>query len=159
MEDETHVAFMRLALEEAQACMREGEVPVGAVVVQEREVLSRSGNRVERDRDATAHAELLALQGAMQKLGHKWLPAASLYVTLEPCPLCAGAILLARVGHVIFGARDPKAGAFASVTDFPLTGRFNHLPRVTPGVMAAECGAVLSDYFASLRPAKRTRNR
>ncbi|MFN7971150.1 MAG: nucleoside deaminase [Acidobacteriota bacterium] len=149
--------MMRLALGIARRAGRAGEVPIGALVVVEREIVARSGNRVERDRDPLAHAEAIAIRRATRKLGQKWLYHATLYTTLEPCPMCAGAILLARVGDVVFGAADPKAGAFGSVTDFVRSGRFNHHPTVTSGVLATDSAALLSSFFRDLRTGRSRR--
>ena len=149
-----HEVYMDLALGEARRAARAGEVPVGAVLVLGGAVVARAGNRVERDRDPTAHAELLAMRRAIKRERAKWLADARLYVTLEPCAMCAGAIVLARVPHVVFGTRDPKAGAMGSAFDLALTGRANHLPRVTPGVRGAACAELLSSFFRDLRAAR-----
>lgn len=142
---------MDLALREAVRARRAGEVPVGAVVVRRGVVVARAANRVERDRDPTAHAELLALRRAVRRERTKWLDGALLYVTLEPCAMCAGAIVLARVAHVVMGARDPKAGALGSVFHDALTGRMNHLPRVTSGVRGGASSLLLSSFFSDIR--------
>jgi tRNA(adenine34) deaminase len=146
--------WMALALEEAEAAAREGEAPVGTVVVVRGEVVARGRNRREGDRDPTAHAELLALREAATALGRWRLSGATVYVTLEPCPMCAGAMILARVDRVVFGAPDPKAGACGSVVDLFEPVRFNHRPAIVGGVMAQACGRVLSEFFAAKRQAK-----
>jgi len=143
--------WMALALEEAEATAREGEAPVGAVVVVDGEVVARGRNRREVDRDPTAHAELLAVRDAAVRLGRWRLSGATVYVTLEPCPMCAGALILARVDRVVFGAYDPKAGACGSVVNLFEAGRFNHRPDIVGGVMAEACGRVLTEFFAERR--------
>ncbi len=143
--------WMALALEEARAAAREGEAPVGAVVVVDGEVVTRGRNRREADHDPTAHAELLAVREAAARLGRWRLSGATVYVTLEPCPMCAGALILARVDRVVFGAYDPKAGACGSVVDLFETGRFNHRPDLVGGVMAETCGRVLTEFFEERR--------
>jgi tRNA(adenine34) deaminase len=142
---------MALALEEAEAAAREGEAPVGAVVVVGGEVVARGRNRRENDRDPTAHAELLAVRDAAARLGRWRLSGATVYVTLEPCPMCAGSLILARVDRVVFGAYDPKAGACGSVVNLFEAGRFNHRPDIVVGVMAEACGRVLTEFFAERR--------
>jgi tRNA(adenine34) deaminase len=138
---------MALALEEAEAAARQGEAPVGAIVVVEGEVVARGRNRRESDQDPTAHAELLAVREAAERLARWRLSGATVYVTLEPCPMCAGALILARVDRVVFGAYDPKAGACGSVVDLFQAGQFNHQPEIVGGVMAEACGRVLTDFF------------
>lgn len=147
---------MRLALAEARAAALEGDVPVGALVVRDGEVLARVGNRRERDQDPTAHAEVLAVRAAARVLGSWRLERCTLYVTLEPCAMCAGALVLARVPRVVYGATDPKAGAAGSVLDVLGERRLNHRPQVVGGVCAEECGAVLVDFFASRRGRRNT---
>ena len=142
--------YMRLALEAARESAAAGDVPVGAVMVRDGEVIAAEGNARERERVATAHAECRAIEAACRALGGWHLTRCTLYVTLEPCPMCAGAIVNSRVDRVVFGASDPKAGAFGSVVDLcalPL----NHRPEVTRGVLAAECAAELSEFFAAKR--------
>lgn len=142
---------MARALDEAEAAAREGEAPVGAVVVVDGEVVARGRNRREIDRDPTAHAELLAVRDAAARLGRWRLSGATVYVTLEPCPMCAGALILARVDRVVFGAYDPKAGACGSVVNLFEAGRFNHRPDIVGGVMAEACGRVLTKFFEGRR--------
>ncbi len=124
---------------------------MGAVVVVRGELIARAHNRREADRDPTAHAELLALRDASTLLGRWRLHDAALYTTLEPCPMCAGAIIAARVDRVVFGARDPKAGACGSVVDLFAPGRFNHRPVLIGDVMAEACGQVLREFFSAKR--------
>ncbi len=144
-------AFMRVALELAGAAARAGEVPVGAVVVKDGEVIGRGSNRPIGARDPTAHAEIVALREAAQRLGNYRLPGCELYVTLEPCAMCVGAMMHARLARVVFGASDPKTGACGSVVDLPAVEGLNHHARFEGGVLAQECGAVLRDFFAERR--------
>jgi tRNA(adenine34) deaminase len=145
-------AYMRLALDEARRATEHDDVPVGAVVVLGGEVIGAGHNERERRQDPTAHAETLALQDAADHLGSWRLLDTSLYVTLEPCAMCAGAIVLARVPRVVYGTTDPKAGAAGSVLDVLAEPRLNHRPAVTGGVLAAECAQLLLDFFAARRP-------
>jgi tRNA(adenine34) deaminase len=143
--------FMRLALREAERAMAHGDVPIGAVVVHDGEVLATGCNERELRQDPTAHAEVLALREAAERLGSWRVLESVLYVTLEPCAMCAGAIVLARVPRVVFGAWDPKAGAAGSVLDVLAQPQLNHRPEVAGGLLAAECGALLSSFFAGRR--------
>jgi tRNA(adenine34) deaminase len=142
---------METALAAARRGGEAGEVPVGAAVVVEGRVVSEAHNETIARRDLTQHAELIAIRCALQTLGTDRLDAATLYVTLEPCAQCAGAIVLARVGRVIFGAYDPKAGMAGSVGDLLRHPRLNHQPEVRGGVLAEECGAALTRFFESRR--------
>jgi tRNA(adenine34) deaminase len=143
--------FMRLALREAELAPAHEDVPIGAVVVHDGELLAAAHNERELRQDPTAHAEVLALREAARVLGSWRVLDAVLYVTLEPCAMCAGAIVLARIARVVFGASDPKAGACGSVLDVLAEPRLNHRPQVAGGLLAAECGALLSAFFASRR--------
>ena len=143
--------MMRLALEEARAAGAEGDVPVGAVVVRGDEVVGRASNAREREQDPTAHAEILTLRQAARAIGNWHLEGCTLYVTLEPCAMCAGAIVLARVDRLVLGASDPKAGFAGSLGDIVRDGRLNHEVEVTVGVLAEECGEVLRAFFAERR--------
>jgi tRNA(adenine34) deaminase len=144
--------WMRLALDEARAAEAVGDVPVGAIVVDESgAVIGRGYNRRESAADATAHAEMLAIREASAYLGRWRLDGCSLAVTLEPCTMCAGAIVLARLDRVIYGAVDPKAGAVGSLWDVVRDRRLNHRPEVVGGVLADECGVVLRSWFADRR--------
>jgi tRNA(adenine34) deaminase len=143
--------MMRLALEEARAAAAGGDVPVGAVVARGDEVVSRAGNARERDRDPTAHAEILALRRASDALGSWHLEGCTIYVTLEPCAMCAGALVLSRLDRLVFGAPDPKAGFVGSLGDLVRDERLNHAVDVTAGVLAKECGEVLRAFFRERR--------
>ena len=142
---------MRRAIELAEAAGEHGDVPIGAVVVREGEVLGAAGNERELRTDPTAHAELLALREAASRLGGWRIEDATIYVTLEPCAMCAGAIVLARVARVVYGAADPKAGAAGSVLDVLSEPALNHHPEVEGGVLNEECGALLSSFFGARR--------
>jgi tRNA(adenine34) deaminase len=149
--DEPDQHFMRLALREAECAAELGDVPIGAVVVHAGEVIATGRNERELLKDPTAHAEILALREAARALDSWRVLEATLYVTLEPCAMCAGAIVLARVPRVIYGASDPKAGAAGSVLDVLAEPRLNHRPEVRGGVLGEECGELLSAFFASRR--------
>jgi tRNA(adenine34) deaminase len=150
-EKEMHEPFMRLALEEARLAAAEGEIPVGAVAVRGGEVIGAGHNRRESARDPTAHAEMLAIQSAARGMGAWRLTGVTLYVTLEPCAMCAGALVLARVDRVVFGARDPKAGAVGSLMDLVREPRLNHRADVVEGVLAQESSDLLRAFFRRLR--------
>jgi tRNA(adenine34) deaminase len=143
--------FMRLALREAERALEHDDVPIGAVIVRGGEVLAGAHNERELRSDPTAHAEVLALREAARLDGSWRVLDAILYVTLEPCAMCAGALVLARLPRVVFGARDPKAGACGSVLDVLGEPRLNHRPDVAGGLLADECGALLSAFFAARR--------
>jgi tRNA(adenine34) deaminase len=143
--------FMRLALREAEAAAAEDEVPIGAVIVHQGRVIASAHNQREQLRDPTAHAEMIAITQAAGVLGDWRLEGCTLYVTLEPCPMCAGAIVLARVPRVVFGAADPKAGAAQSLYHLLDDGRLNHRAEVTAGTLAAECGSILTRFFEQKR--------
>jgi tRNA(adenine34) deaminase len=142
---------MRTALAEAARALEHGDVPVGAVVVHGGEVIGAGHNERERRQDPTAHAEMLALRRAASHLGHWRLLDTVLYVTLEPCAQCAGALVLGRVPRVVYGTADPKAGAAGSVLDILGEPRLNHRPAVRGGVLAADCAALLVDFFRARR--------
>jgi tRNA(adenine34) deaminase len=143
--------FMRLALREAERAREEGDVPIGAVVARAGEIIAVGRNERELRQDPTAHAEILALREAAETLGSWRVLDTTLYVTLEPCAMCAGAIVLARVPRVVFGASDPKAGAAGSVLDVLGEQRLNHRPELVGGVLGGECGELLSQFFAARR--------
>jgi tRNA(adenine34) deaminase len=146
-----HEHFMRLALEQAQAAMAADEVPVGAVIVRGERVIAAAHNQREMLRDPTAHAEMIAITQAAESLRDWRLEGCTLYVTLEPCPMCAGAILQARLPRVVYGATDPKAGAVQSLFHLLQDERLNHRCQVIPGVLAEACGAILTRFFAQQR--------
>jgi tRNA(adenine34) deaminase len=143
--------FMRFALREAELASVHGDVPIGAVVVRRGELIAAAHNERELRQDPTAHAEVLALREAARALGSWRVLDATLYVTLEPCAMCAGAIVLARVERVVFGAEDPKAGACGSVLDVLAEERLNHRPEVLGGPLREECGELLRSFFAARR--------
>ena len=144
-------AVMGLALDEARAALAHDDVPVGAVVVVAGEIVGRGHNERELRQDPTAHAEVIALREAAARLGTWRILDSVLYVTLEPCAMCAGAIVLARVPRVVYGTTDPKAGAAGSVLDVLSHPRLNHRPEVAGGLLAAECAALLTDFFGTRR--------
>jgi tRNA(adenine34) deaminase len=146
-----HERLMRLAIDEARRAEGHGDVPIGAVVACDGEPLAAAGNERELRRDPTAHAEILAIRAAAEALGGWRLPGTTIYVTLEPCAMCAGAIVLARIPEVVFGAHDPKAGAAGSVMNVLDDPALNHRPRVTDGILANECATLLEDFFAARR--------
>jgi tRNA(adenine34) deaminase len=143
--------FMRLALREAERAGEHDDVPIGAVIVREGEVIAAAGNERELRADPTAHAEILALREAARLLGGWRIPDSVMYVTLEPCAMCAGAIVLARLPRVVYGATDPKAGAAGSVLDVLGEPRLNHRPQVEGGLLEGESGALLEAFFATRR--------
>jgi tRNA(adenine34) deaminase len=142
---------MRLALEQAVAAAEHGDVPIGAVIVRDGTVIAARHNERELTGDPTAHAEVLAIRDAARLVGHWRLLDCTLYVTLEPCVMCAGAVVNARIARVVFGATDPKAGAVASLYEVCSDPRLNHRPPVTSGVLSDEAGALLRQFFASRR--------
>ncbi|NLE47514.1 MAG: nucleoside deaminase [Sandaracinaceae bacterium] len=150
-EDTVDERFMREAMREADAAAAVGEVPVGAVAVYRGEIVARGRNARERAQDPTAHAELIALRAAAHRLRSFRLSEVTLYVTLEPCPMCAGALVNARVGRVVYGCHDPKAGACVSLYRIGQDERLNHRFELRHGVLADECAAQLSNFFRELR--------
>jgi tRNA(adenine34) deaminase len=146
-----HERFMRAALDEAALALGHDDVPIGAVVVRGGAVVSRAHNERELRGDPTAHAEILALRAAAEAAGSWRLDGASVYVTLEPCPMCAGALVLARAERVVYGPQDPKAGAAWSLYNIVADPRLNHQLEVVPDVLADECAALLRDFFATRR--------
>ena len=149
---------MRLALREAETAVTLGEVPVGAIAVYEGQVIGRGFNRKESDQNPTAHAEMIALKEAAVYLQNWRLLGVTLYCTLEPCPMCAGAIMQARIDRVVFGAADPKTGACGSLMNLLQDNRMNHQSEVVPGVMAEESAQVLMRFFLRLRSGKAEKN-
>ena len=146
----TDEQWMTIALEEARAAGAAGDVPVGAIIVGDGSILGRGRNRRELDRDPTAHAEIMALRDAAHTLG-MWRVEATLFVTQEPCPMCAGAIVNARVKRLVYGCTNPKAGAVTSLFSIVTDPRLNHRVDVTGGMLASECAAELQQFFAALR--------
>lgn len=142
--------YMRKALQEAQCAFEEEEIPVGAVIVYKGKIIAKAHNQVERLHDPTAHAEMLAITQAADFLKAKWLHGCTLYVTIEPCSMCAGALILSRIDRVVFGASDPKTGAFGSRMDINAF-RLNHKIKVKRGILMAECANILKDFFKSKR--------
>ncbi|MEX0979076.1 MAG: tRNA adenosine(34) deaminase TadA [Pirellulales bacterium] len=146
-----HEFFMRMALAEAEAALAEEEVPVGAVIVRAERVIASAHNQREQLRDPTAHAEMIAITQAAGAIGSWRLDGCTLYVTLEPCPMCAGAILQARIPTVVYGAPDPKAGAVHTLYQLLSDPRLNHRPQTTSGVLLAPCGEILTRFFQAQR--------
>lgn len=143
--------FMQEALGEARAAAVAGEVPIGAVLVQEGRIIARSGNRTIRDGDPTAHAELIVLRAGARVLGNYRLANTTLYVTIEPCSMCAGAVIQARVPRLVYGADDPKGGAVRTCFQILSDARLNHQVEIAPGVLAAECAEVIQSFFSERR--------
>lgn len=147
--------FMHLALEEAKKAGNLGEVPIGAIIVHKGEVIASASNLRETTQNAVTHAELMAIQQACEKIGSWRLEETTLYVTLEPCPMCAGAILQSRIPRIVYGARDMKAGCVDSLYRLLNDPRFNHECEITEGVLAEECGQILTHFFRALRERKK----
>jgi tRNA(adenine34) deaminase len=148
---ETDVSFLQLALEEARGAAAAGEVPIGALVVHDGKILARSGNRTIRNCDPTAHAEIIVIREAARALNNYRMAGTSLYVTLEPCSMCAGAIIQARIPRIVYGADDPKGGAVRSCFEVLTNAALNHQVEVIPGVLAVDCVAILQSFFAARR--------
>jgi tRNA(adenine34) deaminase len=146
-----HEIFMRMALAEAQQALEEKEVPVGAVIVHDGRVIGRAHNQREQLRDPTAHAEMIAITQAAEALGSWRLEGCTLYATLEPCPMCAGAILQGRIPTLVYGATDPKAGAVSTLYQLLSDPRLNHRVQTVSGVLMADCGAILTRFFQEQR--------
>lgn len=152
---EKDIYYMALAIGEAKKAEQRGEVPIGAIIVHNNEVIARAYNLRESTQDATTHAELSAIQEACKVLGSWRLEDTTLYVTLEPCPMCAGAILQSRIPRVVYGARDPKGGCVHSLYELLNDARFNHEADVTEGVLGEECGQLLTNFFSAIRKRKK----
>ncbi|OAM52657.1 tRNA-specific adenosine deaminase [Methylovorus sp. MM2] len=150
--------YMQIALQLAQQAADSGEVPVGAIIVKDGEIIGRGSNSPIGLHDPTAHAEIAALRDAAQKLGNYRLPDCTLYVTLEPCAMCSGAIQHARISRLVYGANDPKTGACGSVVDLMAEDRLNHHTEVVSGILAEECGAMLTRFFAQRRAQSKQQN-
>ncbi|OIK07170.1 tRNA adenosine(34) deaminase TadA [Bacillus sp. MUM 13] len=157
MKDDAY--FMEIALEEAKKAFRLQEVPIGAVIVKDGEIIARGHNLRETEQSAIAHAELLAIRNACDIEGTWRLEDAALYVTLEPCPMCAGAILQSRIKKVVFGAYDPKAGCAGTFMNLLQDSRFNHQCELVQGVLGDECGEILSRFFRELREKKKRKKK
>ena len=147
--------FMQTALEQAETARALGEVPIGAVIVLDGEIIGRGYNLRETSNDPTTHAEMVAIRQAAEHIGHWRLLETTLYVSLEPCVMCMGAIILARIPRLVYACRDPKAGAVGSIYDFAQDERFNHKVEVTEGVLGEECSQLLSGFFKELRAGKK----
>ena len=147
--------FMREAIRQAMVAAQADEVPVGAVIVFERKIIAKAHNQIEMLKDPTAHAEMIAITQATNYLSSKWLPKCTLYVTLEPCSMCTGALVLARIARVCFGAEDPKTGACGSVINIANHKSLNHRMDVNGGILADECSSELTEFFQKKRKAKR----
>ena len=146
-----HAIYMRQALKEAKEAFDKDEVPVGAVVVHKGRIIARAHNQIKLLKDPTAHAEMIALTQAANFFKNERLPNTSLYVTIEPCSMCAGALILARAKHIIYGASDPKAGACGSVVNIASNNKFNHRLKVTRGILEEECRQLISEFFKKKR--------
>ncbi|MFZ3591682.1 tRNA adenosine(34) deaminase TadA [Bacillus sp. DJP31] len=151
MTDELHHYFMKLAIEEAKKAEAIGEVPIGAVLVMDGEVIATGYNLRETEQRSMAHAEMLVIDKACKKLGSWRLEDTTLYVTLEPCPMCAGGIVLSRIPRVVYGASDPKGGCAGTLMNLLDEPRFNHQSTVVRGILEEECGALLTNFFQNLR--------
>ncbi|MBD3170586.1 MAG: tRNA adenosine(34) deaminase TadA [candidate division Zixibacteria bacterium] len=146
--------WMNRAIIEAQNALDEDEVPVGCVIVHNNRIIGRGYNQIESLQDPTAHAEIIAITAAAEHLGSRRLEGCALYVTLEPCVMCCGAMVLARIDRLVFGARDPKAGAALTLYNIPADTRLNHRIEIVEGIYADECGNMLSEFFRRLRTNK-----
>ena len=147
--------YMQAAIAEAELARAKGEVPIGAVIVHEVQIIGRGHNLRETSNDPTSHAEMVAIRQAAEAIGHWRLLETTLYVTLEPCVMCMGAIILARIPRLVYSCRDPRAGAVGSIYDFSSDERFNHKVEVVEGVLGAECSALLSGFFQELRAGRK----
>jgi tRNA(adenine34) deaminase len=148
---ETDIQFMQVAIEEARAAAAAGEVPIGALIVHDGKILASSGNRTIRDCDPTAHAEIIVIREAARLLRNYRMAGTTLYVTLEPCSMCAGAIIQARMPRLVYGADDPKGGAVRSCFEVLTNSALNHQVESMPGVLASECASILQSFFAARR--------
>ncbi|NMD72770.1 nucleoside deaminase [Bacillus sp. DNRA2] len=151
--------FMVVAIEEARKAEAKAEVPIGAVLVLGGEIIARAHNLRETKQNSLAHAELLVIDEACQKLGTWRLEEATLYVTLEPCPMCAGAVILSRIKRVVYGAKDPKGGCAGTFMNLPEDERFNHCSEVVSGVLETECSELLTNFFRAIRERKKAKKR
>ncbi|MDF2536644.1 MAG: tadA [Bacillales bacterium] len=149
------ITYMKLAIEEAKKAEAIGEVPIGAIIVLDGEIIARGHNLRETKQSSTAHAELLVIEEACKKVGSWRLENATLYVTLEPCPMCAGAIIMSRITRVVYGATDAKAGCVGTFMNLLQDERFNHQCQVEKGILSEECGQLLSNFFKKIRKRKK----
>jgi len=149
-------AFMKQALSQAKISAKDDEVPIGAIIVHNNQVIAKAYNQVERLKDPTAHAEMIAITQASSALSCKWLYECVMYVTIEPCSMCAGAIVLARMKRVYYGASDPKAGACGSVINVTQNNQLNHFVEISGGIFEEECGELISRFFEQKRQAKKS---
>ncbi|MDT8419909.1 MAG: tRNA adenosine(34) deaminase TadA [Desulfuromonadales bacterium] len=156
MDPQLDEQFMRAALAEAAIARSKDEVPIGAVIVHAGRIIGRGHNLRETSNDPTTHAEMVAIRQAAEQIGHWRLLETTLYVTLEPCVMCMGAIILARIPRLVYASRDPRAGAVGSIYDFSRDERFNHRVEVTEGVLGEECSKLLSGFFQELRAGKKS---
>lgn len=150
--------FMQEAIAEAELARAKGEVPIGAVIVLDDKIIGRGHNLRETSNDPTTHAEMVAIREAAETIGHWRLLETTLYVTLEPCVMCMGAMILARIPRLVYACRDPRAGAVGSIYDFSQDDRFNHKVEVTEGVLGEECSQMLSGFFQELRAGKKSKS-
>lgn len=157
-ESKAEEKFMKIALKQARKAYDIGEVPIGCVIVREGKVIARGYNKRTHDSSVLSHAELIAMKKACKKLGDWRLEDCIMYVTLEPCPMCAGAIIQARIPKVVFGCKNPKAGAAGSIINVLQTKGFNHFSEIESGILEAECSEILSDFFAKMRKRERLEN-
>jgi len=148
---DSDISFMQIALEEARAAEAAGEVPVGACIVHDGKILARSGNRTIRDGDPTAHAEIIVIREAARLLRNYRMPGTTLYVTIEPCSMCAGAVIQARIPRLVYGADDPKGGAVRSCFEILTNAILNHQVEVLHGVLAPDCASIIQSFFAARR--------
>jgi len=151
VEEKNDIYFMKEALKEAHRALAADEVPVGAVIVHKGQIIARAHNQIEMLKDATAHAEMLALTSATNHIGNKWLLECSIYVTIEPCSMCAGALVLSRIPRLIYGADDPKTGACGSVVNIINNAQLNHRIAVKKGVLESDCASLMKEFFLKKR--------
>ena len=149
--NDDHIRFMREAIKEGRKALKSEDVPVGAVVVQQDRIIGRGHNQIELLKDPTAHAEMIAITSAAATIGEKWLRDATLYVTVEPCSMCAGASILARLKRIVYGVQDIKTGAHSSLFNLLNDPRLNHQVEVIPGILREECSFLMMDFFENLR--------
>ncbi|MFH1061961.1 MAG: tRNA adenosine(34) deaminase TadA [Candidatus Omnitrophota bacterium] len=150
-ENNPHEFYMAAAIKQAEIAAADDEVPVGAVIVHKGNIIARAYNQIERLKDPTAHAEMIAITQATNFLANKWLSECSIYVTIEPCSMCAGALVLARIKEIIYGADDPKTGACGSILNIADNKKLNHCIEITKGILANDCAFLLSDFFQKKR--------